>query len=104
VLQIQGDKLDAFSKSRGKKQAKKVMLKAMKTDFEKRFAAYEEKGEMEIQIAYSGNLEEALEWKKEVEEAFPGKDIHMDPLSLSVSCHIGYGALAIACAKRVDLQ
>ena len=25
-----------------------------------------------------------------------------DPLSLSVSCHIGPGALAIACSKKID--
>ena len=29
VLQIQGQRLDAFSKARGKKQAKKIMIKAM---------------------------------------------------------------------------
>ena len=52
---------------------------------------------MAIQAAYAGNPEEAAEWKKEIEEEFPGMDVHMDPLSLSVSCHIGYGALAITC-------
>ena len=51
--------------------------------------------------AYSGNQEEALQWKEEIEEAFPGIQVTGDPLSLSVSCHIGKGALAIACARRV---
>lgn len=32
---------------------------------------------------------------KEIREAFPEYDLHMDPLSLSVACHIGHGALAI---------
>lgn len=103
VLQIQGDKLDAFAKVRGKKQAKKVMLKAIKSDFENRFAEYVERGEMCIDAAYAGNPEEAAEWKKEIEEYFPGYDVHMDPLSLSVACHIGYGALAITCSKKVTL-
>ena len=103
VLQIQGDKLDAYAKVRGKKQAKRVMLKAMKEDWEKRFASYVEKGEMCLEAAYAGNLEEAEEFKKEIQEVFPGYEIHMDPLSLSVACHIGHGALAIACAKKVTI-
>ena len=103
VLQIQGEKLDAYAKVRGKKQAKRVMLKAMKDDFENRFAKYIESGEMCLEMAYTGNREEAEEFKKEVEKEFPGFDIHMDPLSLSVACHIGHGALAIACAKKVTV-
>lgn len=103
VLQIQGEKLDAFAKTRGKKQARKIMLKAMKDDFENRFAEYAAKGEMVLTGAYAGNPEEAAEWTAEIEEAFPGYEVHLDPLSLSVGCHIGYGALAIACAKKVTI-
>jgi fatty acid-binding protein DegV len=79
------------------------MLKALKADFDTRFARYVQSGEMCIMAAYAGNPEEAEEWKHEIEEAFPGYDVHMDPLSLSVACHIGYGALAIACAKAVTV-
>ncbi|MCD8155054.1 MAG: DegV family protein [Clostridiales bacterium] len=104
VLQIQGEKLDSFAKARGKKQARKVMIRAMRDDFAGRFARYVEKGEMCLEIAYSGNPEEAMDWKREVEEAFPGYDIYMDPLSLSIACHIGYGALAIASSKRVTVE
>ena len=103
VLQIQGDKLDAYSKVRGKKQAKRVMLKAMKEDMDTRFAEYVKKGEMCLQMAYTGNQEEAKEFKKEVQEMFPELEIHMDPLSLSVACHIGHGALAVACSKKVTV-
>ena len=101
VLQIQGEKLDAFAKVRGKKQARRTMLKAMKADFEGRFAQFVQNGEMCLQAAYTGNPEEAQEWKQEMQEAFPGMEIHMDPLSLSVACHIGYGSLAIACSRKV---
>ena len=104
VLQIQGEKLDAYAKVRGKKQAKKVMLKAMREDWEGRFAKYVEVGEMCLQMAYTGNKEEAEEFKEEVQAVFPGADIHMDPLSLSVACHIGHGALAVACAKKVTIE
>lgn len=103
VLQIQGEKLDAYSKVRGKKQAKKSMLKAMQNDWETRFKKYVDSGEMCLEMAYTGNFQEAEEFKKEVQAAFPGMDIHMDPLSLSVACHIGYGALAVACAKKVTV-
>ena len=103
VLQIQGEKLDAFAKVRGKKQARRTMLKAMKADFEGRFKDFVDNGEMCLEAAYTGNAEEAMEWKQEIQKAFPGMDIHMDPLSLSVACHIGQGSLAIACAKKVRI-
>ena len=96
-------KLDAYAKVRGKKQAKRVMMKAMQEDWDTRFKKYVESGEMCLQMAYAGNKEEAEEFKKEVQAAFPGIDIHMDPLSLSVACHIGHGALAVACAKKVTV-
>ena len=101
VLQIQGEKLDAYSKTRGKKQAKRVMLKAMQNDWENRFAEYVKRGEMCLQSAYTGNEEEALEFKKEIAEAFPGIEIVQNPLSLSVACHIGHGAIAVACSRKV---
>lgn len=103
VLQIQGEKLDAYAKVRGKKQAKRAMLKAMKKDWETRFPEVVAKGEMCLEAAYAGNPEEAEEFKKEIQEVFPGQEIHMDPLSLSVACHIGHGALAVACARKVTL-
>ena len=103
VLQIQGEKLDAYSKVRGKKQAKRVMLKAMQDDMQKRFKEYVDKGELCLQAAYTGNPEEAAEFLKEIGEMFPGFDVHMDPLSLSVACHIGQGALAIACSKKATV-
>ena len=64
-------------------------------------ALWNQNGEMCLQAAYTGNPEEAEEWKQEMQETFPGMEIHMDPLSLSVACHIGYGSLAIACSKKV---
>lgn len=96
VLQIQGEKLDAFAKARGKASAKNIMLKAMQDDLDTRFAEFTKDGKMHMEVAYSGNPEEAEEWAALVKETFPQFDFHMDPLSLSVACHIGHGALAIA--------
>ncbi len=98
VLQIQGEKLDAFSKTRGKAPAKKVMLKAIESDLNGRFAEAYKAGRMHIEAAYTGNKEEASEWAQLIRETYPDFDFHMDPLSLSVACHIGYGAIAIACS------
>lgn len=101
VLQIQGEKLDAFSKARTMKQAKATMINAIKNDIATRFCLEGGYEGMKLQIAYTKNQEAALEFKAEVEKEFPGLPIHMDPLSLSVSCHIGPGALALACTKDV---
>lgn len=97
VLTIQGEKLDAFAKVRGIKAAKKTMLDAMEKDIKERFAGKE----VHLEGAYTCSEEEAMEWKREIEERFPGYDVVMDKLSLSVSCHIGPGSIAIACSKKI---
>lgn len=97
VLTIQGEKLDAFSKVRGIKSAKKVMKEAMKKDIEERFRGHK----VFLEAAHTCPEPVAAEWKKELEEYFPGYEIRMDALSLSVACHIGPGALAVACSRQV---
>lgn len=100
VLQIQGDKLDAFAKARTVSQGKSIMINAIRGDMEKRFGGASTDN-IWLQIAYTYDLDAANQLKKEVLEAFPGFDVHMDPLSLSVACHIGPGALAVACCKKI---
>ena len=101
VLQIQGEKLDAFAKARTVKQAKSIMIESMKNDFEKRFQSPDGK-KMHLEMAYTHDLEAAEVFKEEVQAAFPNNEIVLNPLSLSVSCHIGPGALAIACSKVIE--
>ncbi len=100
VLQIQGDKLDAYAKVRGRAQGRKTMLEAIRKDLETRFADVPVE-KMHFAVAYSGaQTEEVDAWVEEVKAAFPQADIEMlDPLSLSVSCHIGAGALAVTVTK-----
>ena len=98
VLQIQGEKLDSYAKVKTLKQAKTTMLKAIRSDFEKRFSDEE----MEIDIAYTYDKAEADKFKEEILREYPNAKVYMDPLSLSVSCHIGPGALAIACSKKIE--
>lgn len=102
VLQIQGERLDAFSKARGMKQAKKIMIDAIRSDLEGRFAGTNTPDSMHLAMAYTFDAAAAADFKREVEAAFPGFDIVLNPLSLSVSCHIGPGALAVTCSRKVD--
>lgn len=100
VLQIQGEKLDAFAKARTSSQGKTLMINAIRNDMENRFGGVD-KDAIWLQVAYTYDLAAASVLKEEVMQAFPGFDIHMDPLSLSVACHIGPGALAVACCKKI---
>ena len=104
ILQIQGDKLDAYKKVRGVKAAKKNMLEAMKKDVEGRFSDYVTKGQLKLHVAYTTDEETANQWKEEVQNMFPDIAItRMDPLSFSVTCHTGPGVLAIAASHALDV-
>lgn len=102
VLQIQGDKLDAFAKARTINQAKSMMLNAIKSDIENRFGG--DVNNVWLEIAHTQNFEEAENLKQELLKMYPeypAENIVTDQLSLSVSCHIGPGALAVACSKKM---
>ena len=101
VLQIQGEKLDAYAKVKTLKAAKSTMIKAIRHDFEERF--HDPDGDnFYMHVAYTADDTEAQAFRKELETEFPGHRVDfVDPLSLSVSCHIGPGALAVAISKKV---
>ena len=103
ILQIQGDKLDKFAIAMSAEKARSTMIEAMKKDFTGRFAAFSDPKHMWLQVAYTFDSAAAESFKNEVNNALPGFDIHTDPLSLSVSCHIGPGALALACSRKITL-
>lgn len=102
VLQIQGDKLDAFAKARTTAQGKTIMTAAIKNDMENRFGGADN-GNMWLQIAYTNNEAAALSFKEELLHTFPDFTVYLAPLSLSIACHIGPGALALACCKKMDI-
>ena len=102
VLTIQGEKLDAFAKARTMKQARSMMITAITRDLETRFG--DVTGEKTyIDVAHTDNDERAQELAAELRELFPETEVHVDPLSLSVACHIGPGALAIAASKKLEI-
>lgn len=102
VLQIQGEKLDAFAKARTLKQAKTIMIEAIQSDCKNRFHAAEDARDVWIHMAYTGTREEIDVFKNEVQAVWPAHQITVDPLSLSVSCHIGPGAIALTATKKME--
>lgn len=100
VLTIQGEKLDAFSKARTVSQGKQTMISAIRKDMETRFGGATPEN-IWLEIAYTKDLETALQFKEELLKEFPEFEIVVQPLSLSVACHIGPGSLAVACCKKI---
>ena len=101
VLQIQGEKLDAFAKVRTVKQAKQVMTQAAIRDTEERYQDPEHT-KVRVSVAHTQNLKEAVLFAEELKAIFPGQEIYIDHLSLSVSCHIGPGSLAVCLCKKLE--
>ncbi len=97
VLQIQGEKLDAYRKVRGMRAAVDTMLRAAKYDIENRFAGQK----VVVQTAYSGSEEKGERWRQTVQAAFPDYTVDKAPLSVSISCHTGEGALGVAVVKTI---
>ena len=100
VLQIQGGKLDAYKKVMGVKMACQAMIEAIKNDLNTRFKDI--KSEMRLCFAHTNNEANIMKFQEEVKKAIPDVKItYCDPLSLSVSCHIGPGALAVALYREI---
>ena len=100
VLSIYGEKLDKFAMARTMKQAKQIMIDALKKDM-KNVLHTDNLDDVIISIAHTQNQEAAEKFREELLAEFPGKEIWIDPLSLSVSCHIGPGALACTVTKKL---
>lgn len=100
VLQIQGEKLDAFAKARTTVQGKSIMMNAVRSDMENRFGGVEKKDYV-LAVAHTQNEAAAQAFKEELQELYPDIDIYVDHLSLSVACHIGPGSLAVTCTQKL---
>lgn len=95
VLQIQGGKLDAFAKVRGMRQAAVKMREALQSDLDGRFAGKN----VRIMAAYSGDEELGRRWVDWLSGQFPGREICSAPLTLSIACHTGPGAIGLGCSE-----
>lgn len=101
ILQINGEKLDTFSKTRTTSKAIKIMIDAVEDSITNSLDPIGKGKNVFIAVAYSYEKEQALELKKQLEEIYPEGEIFCDPLSLSISCHTGPHALAIAVSKKI---
>lgn len=104
VLTIQGAKLDKFAQVISYTQGKKRMIDQIIKEIETRFAEELKTGHLNVCMAYTHDSERAQEFKAEANEALKKYNIQIDmvdPLSLSVSCHIGDGAIAIAAMYKL---
>ena len=99
VLQIQGEKLDAYAKARTYKLAKELMAGAIEKDIENRFNGEKAPGKIHLAIAHTDNEEAALAFREEILQLYPGHEIFVDRLPLSIACHIGPGSLALTVTK-----
>lgn len=102
VMEIRGEKLNAIAKVRGMKAARRLMLERIRADLEGRLKPLRDSGELALSLAYSQVPDEVLAgWRAEILAAFPNdRFVEGDPLTLSIVCHTGPGALAVG-AMRV---
>lgn len=102
VLTIQGEKLDAYTIAKTKKQGVKKMLTAIEDDINKRFGGTDHMENIHMEIAHTKNPEAAEDLKQQIIEKFGVTEVDLYPLSLSIACHIGPGSIAVACSKVID--
>ncbi len=100
ILSSKGDNFEKFALAMSVGQAKKKLISQLIHDLETEFKAEHENGQVCISVAHTQNQAEAEKFKEEIKRSIPSVPVHfVDPLSLSVSCHIGPGALACALTK-----
>ncbi len=101
VLQIYGEKLDAYAKARSIKHAKRIMSEGIIESLKSSFPEDYESGNYNIMMAYSHDRKIAEEFREEIQDLFPDKEIFIAPLPLVISCHIGPGSLALTFTRNV---
>ena len=101
VLKIEGYKLDVASKTRGMKQARRTMIKLMQENIDTDMKALVDSGRAQLYMAYSDVPQDVIDgWTEEIKAAFPGFDLYVDRLTLSVCCHTGAGAIGIGISEK----
>lgn len=96
ILSSRGGRFEKTAVAMSMGQAKKKMIQQIKNELATEFKEEHDQGKMVLYVAHTNNETEAISFKEEVETEFNMPVKFVDPLSLSVSCHIGPGALALA--------
>lgn len=100
ILSSRGQSFDKYAIALTMALAKKKMIQKIKNELETEFSEEYKKGEIALLVAYTKIKDEALKFKQEIEKEFSGmKVLYVDPLSLSIACHTGGGALGIGICK-----
>ena len=100
IMNIDGGKLDLFSKSRTLAKAEKIMIDALRNDIEQRIDPNGHGENVMIKIAHANCPEAAEKLKEKLMEAFPGHEVTIVPLALSICCHTGPEALGCGCVLK----
>lgn len=100
---MKGGKLDAFTKVRTNKQGRDAMLQAIEDDLRDKFHDRDYRNAI-FALAHSMNEEQVEQLAQELKARFPEYrgELTVQQLSLSVACHIGPGAVAVAVYERMD--
>jgi DegV family protein with EDD domain len=95
ILITEGGKFDTFAKVRGIKACKERIIDAIHKELETRFKDVPAE---QIRIATASSfttIAEVEEWRGTVQAAFPDFDVAYSPLSCSIVCHTGIGAVGV---------
>ncbi len=104
VLTIQGGKIEPFAKARTLKQAKEIMLQAMADDMKNKFGDVDG-SKTNLTVVYAKNHEQAREYAKEIQQAFPKVDrVDAEELPFSIITHTGPGVISITASKKLDIE
>lgn len=100
ILQIHGEKLDTFASARTTASGKSILLKALADELTEHFGDPDNRN-YTLHIAHTQNEKAAYSLKEEMLKLYPGMDVYVGHLSLSIACHIGPGALGVAWCKNI---
>jgi DegV family protein with EDD domain len=99
ILVLEGQKVEAVSKVRGDKLARKRIIQCLEESLQNKFHS-DDLSEFYLAAAASMSSEDALAWKNQLEEHF-GVRCSMSPIPLSLGCHLGHGTYGAAFIKRM---
>lgn len=101
LLIIGKSNIDAYEKVRGRKNCEKRLLEAMR----ERTSRFKNQG-YDVRIGIAGSfLEETdlSDWYGRAKEAFPDDELLYDPLTCSISSHVGPNAFGMGVSVKITL-
>lgn len=99
LLICQGERFDRCGLPRGVAACQKALLERTK---EAADALRTAGGKLNIGAASTFlNAEDEEDWRQQIQEAFPGDNVHYEPLSFSIACHTGPNAFGVGISRQV---